>query len=85
MDRLPTDLAPTAAPLARSIGEVAWFCPDRGFGFISPDGGGDDVFVTWAALPGAGFRSVDTGQRLTFRRDHDGYGPTARDIELLGD
>lgn len=84
MDRHPTDL-PAGAPLTRALGQVAWFCPDRGFGFIRPDGGGDDVFVTWGSLPGAGFRTVDPGQRLAFVRDQDTYGPTARDVELLAD
>lgn len=85
MDRHPSDVPATGAPLIRSLGQVSWFCPDRGFGFIHPDDGGEDVFVTWGALPGAGFRSVDSGQRLAYWPDHDAYGPTARDVELLAD
>lgn len=85
MDRQTTDLPAAAAPLPRVLGEVAWYCPDRGFGFIVPDDGGDHVFVTWSVLPGTGFRSLDTGQRLSFTRDADQHGPTATDVELLAD
>lgn len=85
MDRRPTaGLPPAAAPLARVVGEVTWFCGEQGFGFIRPDDGGDDVFVTWGVLPGIGFRTLETGQRLSFVRDSDAHGPTARDVELLG-
>jgi cold shock protein len=84
MDRRPTTSLPAAAaPLARVLGEVAWFSGERGFGFIRPDDGGEDVFVTWGVLPGVGFRSLEPGQRLTFVRDSDAHGPTARDVELL--
>lgn len=84
MDRRPSDLpvAPTV-PAVRVLGEVAWFCPDRGFGFVRPDDGGDDVFVTWSALPGTGFRTIDGGRRVTFVRDQDAHGPVALDVELV--
>lgn len=85
MDRRPGDLptAPTAATVLRVLGEVAWFSPDRGFGFVRPDDGGDDVFVTWSVLPGDGFRTIDGGARVSFVRDHDSHGPVARDVETV--
>ncbi len=40
MDRRPDALSPADAPPIRVLGEVAWFCEDRGFGFVRPDDGG---------------------------------------------
>ena len=83
MEHRPVEPAPIAAPTIRVLGEVAWFCENRGFGFVRPDDGGEDVFVTWQQLPGAGFRSLAAGQRCSFARDHDDHGPVAREVHLL--
>lgn len=83
MDRRPDALAPADAPPIRVLGEVAWFCEDRGFGFVRPDDGGADVFVTWHALPGAGFRTLREGQRCSFAREQDQHGPVATEVHLL--
>jgi CspA family cold shock protein len=45
---------------------VKFFNTDRGFGFITPEGGGPDVFVHISALEAAGIRSVSEGDRLSF-------------------
>lgn len=86
MDRRPTDLpvAPTAVAPLRVLGEVVWFSPARGFGFVRPDDGGEDVFLTWSCLPGAGFRTVAGGTRISFVRDADEAGPVAQDVEVVG-
>jgi cold shock protein len=80
--RVPTRLPVTGSVVVRTSGRVTWFCSDRGFGFLAPDDGGEDVFVAWPALPGAGFRQLVEGQRVTFTPDRDQHGPTARDVQL---
>ncbi len=49
-----------------STGTVKWFNPTKGFGFITPDEKGDDVFVHISAVRDANLNSLDEGQRVTF-------------------
>lgn len=57
------DRAPTG-PASAIEGEVKWFEPGKGFGFISPDGGGKDVFVHVTALRRSGVEMLEPGQRV---------------------
>lgn len=82
MDRRIRDLPVGASASVRTGGVVRWFCPDRGFGFIVPDDGSQDAFVSYIELPGDGFRALHEGQRVTFERSSDGRGPTAHDVRL---
>jgi len=52
-------------------GTVKWFNAVKGFGFISNDDGGDDVFVHVSALTSQGIKSLDEGQKVTFEVETD--------------
>ena len=49
-----------------ATGTVKWFNSQKGFGFIAPDGGGQDVFVHISAVERAGLRSLNEGQKISF-------------------
>ncbi|MCZ3378946.1 MULTISPECIES: cold-shock protein [Rhizobium] len=64
-------------------GTVKFFNQDKGFGFITPDGGAKDVFVHISALQASGIQSLREGQQVTFDTEPDrmGKGPKAVNIQ----
>jgi CspA family cold shock protein len=61
-------------------GTVKWFDDNRGYGFIAPDDGGEDVFVHYSAVDMAGFATLDEGQRVTFEMEQSDKGPRAANV-----
>ena len=61
-------------------GTVKWFDQKKGFGFITPDDGGDDLFVHHSNISGEGFRSLDDGQAVEFEVGEGRKGPQATDV-----
>jgi CspA family cold shock protein len=62
-------------------GTVKWFNAEKGFGFITPDGGGPDVFVHHSAIQTSGYRSLDENQRVTFEITQGAKGPQAEHVQ----
>jgi CspA family cold shock protein len=66
-----------------SVGTVKWFNAEKGFGFITPDGGGADVFAHYSAIASSGFRSLDENQRVEFELTQGPKGPQAANIRAI--
>ena len=62
-------------------GTVKWFNAEKGFGFITPDGGGPDVFVHHSAIQSSGYRSLDENQRVSFEITQGAKGPQAEQVK----
>ncbi|MDR9437008.1 MAG: cold-shock protein [Thiohalophilus sp.] len=58
-------------------GTVKWFNESKGFGFITPEDGGKDVFVHFSAIVGDGFRTLAEGQQVSFEVENGPKGPQA--------
>lgn len=63
-----------------STGTVKWFNESKGYGFITPQDGGKDVFVHHSAITGTGFKTLAEGQRVTFDVKQGPKGLQAVDV-----
>jgi CspA family cold shock protein len=64
-----------------ATGTVKWFNNDKGFGFITPDEGGKDLFVHHSAIQTNGFRTLEDGARVTYESEDGPKGPKAINVE----
>ena len=63
-----------------STGTVKWFNASKGFGFIAPDGGGDDLFVHHSEIKTSGYATLDEGQKVEFEVGEGKKGPCATNV-----
>jgi CspA family cold shock protein len=66
-----------------SQGTVKWFNGDKGYGFITPDEGGKDLFVHFRNIEGTGFKQLEEGQRVEFETTQGQKGPQAEQVRVL--
>lgn len=64
----------------RTTGVVKWFNAEKGYGFITPDGGGKDCFVHFSAIQGGGFRKLEEGEKVEFEIGQGQKGPQAENV-----
>jgi CspA family cold shock protein len=67
-----------------ATGTVKWFSSEKGYGFITPDGGGEDLFVHFSAIAGGGFKTLDEGTKVSFEVTQGQKGPQATDVQIGG-
>jgi cold shock protein len=64
-------------------GTVKWFDGEKGYGFIRPDDGGEDVFVHHTGIAGSGFKSLDEGEKVTYEVAQGRRGPQAENVSKV--
>jgi CspA family cold shock protein len=64
-------------------GTVKWFNDSKGYGFITPEEGGDDLFVHFSSLEGDGFKSLQEGQRVEFETAEGRKGQEAKEVRVV--
>ncbi len=64
-------------------GTVKWFNEDKGYGFIEPTDGSDDLFVHYSGIAGGGFRSLEEGAKVSYEATEGQKGPQAENVSKL--
>ena len=63
-----------------ATGTVKWFNDAKGYGFITPDGGGEDLFVHHTGIAGSGYKSLAEGAKVQFEQRQGSKGPEATNV-----
>jgi cold shock protein len=66
-----------------ATGTVKWFSDQKGYGFITPDEGGSDLFVHHSAIAGNGFKSLAEGAKVSYEVEQSPKGPAAASVTVL--
>jgi CspA family cold shock protein len=66
-----------------SNGTVKWFSDQKGYGFITPDDGGKDLFVHQSSIVADGFRSLAEGAKVSYETEEGPKGPAAANVRAL--
>jgi len=64
-------------------GTVKWFNGEKGYGFIRPDDGGEDLFVHYSGIEGGGFRSLEEGDKVSYEVTQGKKGPQAQNVSKV--
>ena len=64
-------------------GTVKWFSEGKGYGFLSPLVGGEDLFVHYTAIEGSGFRSLEEGERVSYEPTRGRKGEQAQNVRRV--
>jgi cold shock protein len=67
-----------------ATGTVKWFSGEEGYGFITQDGGGPDVFVHFSAIQGSGYRNLEENQKVQFETVQGPKGLQASEVVITG-
>jgi CspA family cold shock protein len=65
-------------------GTVKWFSDEKGFGFITPDDDGKDLFVHHSAIQGDGYKSLPEGAKVSYEAEQGPKGPAAASVTQIG-
>jgi cold shock protein len=66
-----------------ATGTVKWFSDEKGFGFITPDEAGKDLFVHHSNINGSGFKTLAEGAKVSYDEEQGPKGPSAANVETL--
>jgi CspA family cold shock protein len=66
-----------------ATGTVKWFSNDKGYGFITPDDDGKDLFVHHTAIAGSGYKSLEDGTKVEYEEEQGPKGPNAANVRVI--
>jgi cold shock protein len=66
-----------------ATGTVKWFSDEKGFGFITPDEPGKDLFVHHNSIQSSGFRSLTEGAKVSYETEQSPKGPAAANVQVI--